>query len=443
MPHQPTIAAIATGPGAAGIGIVRLSGPRAREIAQALCGRALRPRHAHYARFRDGDGDTIDDGIVLLFAAPASYTGEDVVELQAHGSLPVLRQLLARCRELGAVDARAGEFSERACLNGRLDLAQAEAVADLIAAADLRAARAARRSLEGEFSARVEAVAAALLAIRVQVEAAIDFADEPLDTLGGAALRERLGQTRAQLQDLLAAAERGRRLRDGLHAVLVGPPNAGKSSLLNALAGSERAIVTEIPGTTRDLLHETLRIDGVELTLVDTAGLRGDGDAIEREGMRRARAELARADLAVVVLDARDPDAGLRALEDALDRVPEAIVLHNKCDLLAPDQPPAQDALRVSARTGAGLDALHARLHAAAAAIAPGEGAFSARARHVDALQRSAAACTDAAQALDADQLDLAAEALRLAHDALGEITGRVLPDDLLGHIFSTFCVGK
>src|SRR5690606_27085161 len=310
------IAAIATGPGAAGIGVVRLSGPRAREIAQALCGRALRPRHAHYVRFRDRDGTVIDDGIALLFVAPASYTGEDVVELQAHGSLPVLRQLLARCRELGAVDARAGEFSERACLNGRLDLAQAEAVADLIAA------RAARRSLEGEFSARVETLAAALLAIRVQVEAAIDFADEPLDTLGGKALRERLGQARAQLHELLAAAERGRRLRDGLHAVLVGPPNAGKSSLLNALAGSERAIVTEIPGTTRDLLHETLRIDGVELTLVDTAGLRGDGDAIEREGMRRARAELARADLAVVVLDARDPDAGLRALEDALDGVP-------------------------------------------------------------------------------------------------------------------------
>ena len=449
MPHQSTIAAIATGPGAAGIGVVRLSGPRAREIAQALCGRALRPRHAHYVRFRDRDGTVIDDGIALLFVAPASYTGEDVVELQAHGSLPVLRQLLARCRELGAVDARAGEFSERACLNGRLDLAQAEAVADLIAAADLRAARAARRSLEGEFSARVETLAAALLAIRVQVEAAIDFADEPLDTLGGKALRQRLGQARAQLHELLAAAERGRRLRDGLHAVLVGPPNAGKSSLLNALAGSERAIVTEIPGTTRDLLHETLRIDGVELTLVDTAGLRGDGDAIEREGMRRARAELARADLAVVVLDARDPDAGLRALEDALDGVPEAIVLHNKCDLLAPDlapppdPSPVRDALRVSARTGAGLDALHARLRDAAAATASGEGAFSARARHVDALQRSAGACAEAAQALDADQLDLAAEALRLAHDALGEITGRVLPDDLLGHIFSTFCVGK
>jgi tRNA modification GTPase len=438
-----TIAAIATAAGAAGIGIVRLSGPRAREIATALCGRALRPRHAHYVRFRDGDGSVIDDGIALLFAAPASYTGEDVVELQAHGSPPVLRQLLARCRALGAVDARPGEFSERACLNGRLDLAQAEAVADLIAAADLRAARAARRSLEGEFSARVEAIAADLLAIRVQVEAAIDFADEPLDTLGGEALRRRLDEARARLRDLLAAAERGRRLRDGLHAVLVGPPNAGKSSLLNALAGSERAIVTAIPGTTRDLLQETLRIDGVELTLVDTAGLREDGDAIEREGMRRARAELARADLALVVLDARDPDAGLRALGDGLDGVPDRLVLHNKCDLLPADAPPPEGGLRVSARTGAGLEALHARLREAAAAVAPGEGSFSARARHVQALARTAGACDEAAQALHAELLDLAAEHLRLAHDALGEITGRTLPDDLLGHIFSTFCIGK
>src|SRR5690606_15139189 len=434
---------IATAAGAAGIGIVRLSGPRAREIAAALCGRRLRPRHAHYVRFRDHDGSVIDDGIALLFAAPASYTGEDVVELQAHGSLPVLRQLVARCCALGARMARPGEFSERACLNGRLDLAQAEAVADLIAAADLRAARAARRSLEGEFSARVEALAAALLAIRVQVEAAIDFADEPLDTLGGRALRTALEQARAQLHDLLAAAERGRRLRDGLHAVLAGPPNAGKSSLLNALAGSERAIVTAIPGTTRDLLQETLRIDGVELILVDTAGLREHGDAIEREGMRRARAELARADLALVVLDARDPDAGLRALGDGLDGVPDTIVLHNKCDLLPPGAPPPVGALRVSALTGEGLEVLHDRLRAAAGAIAPGEGSFSARARHVDALQRSAEACAEAAGALQAEQLDLAAEGLRLAHDALGEITGRTLPDDLLGHIFSTFCIGK
>ncbi|WP_238333406.1 tRNA uridine-5-carboxymethylaminomethyl(34) synthesis GTPase MnmE [Luteimonas marina] len=438
-----TIVAIATPPGAGGVGIVRLSGPAAHAIAQALCGRALRPRHAHHARFRDGDGTILDDGLALAFAAPASYTGEDVVELQAHGSPPVLQQLVARCCALGARMARAGEFSERAYLNGRLDLAQAEAVADLIAAGDLRAARAARRALEGEFSARVDALADALLAIRVHVEAAIDFADEPLDTLGGAALRAQLSDARAQLDALLAAAERGQKLRDGLHAVIVGPPNAGKSSLLNALAGSDRAIVTDVAGTTRDLLRETVRIDGVELTLVDTAGLRAGGDAIEREGMRRARDELRRADLALVVLDARDPDAGLRALAGDLDGVPQRIVVHNKIDLLS--APPAAngDALPASARTGAGLDAVHARLRAAAGDDGAGEGAFTARARQVQALRRAATALADADAALDRERLELAAEALRIGHDALGEITGRTLPDDLLGRIFSTFCIGK
>ena len=438
-----TIVAIATPPGAGGVGIVRLSGPRAHAIAQALCGRTLRVRHAHHARFLDDDGGTIDDGLALLFAAPASFTGEDVAELQAHGSPPVLQQLLARCCALGARRARAGEFSERAYLNGRLDLAQAEAIADLIAAGDARAARAARRALDGAFSDRVDALAAALLAIRVHVEAAIDFADEPLDTLGGEGLRTRLADARVQLAALLAAAERGRKLRDGLHAVIVGPPNAGKSSLLNALAGSDRAIVTEVAGTTRDLLHETLRIDGVELTLVDTAGLRAGGDAIEREGMRRARAELRRADLARVVLDARDPDAGLHALAADLAEVPRRIVVHNKSDLLPGPPVAVADALVVSARTGAGLEAVHAALRAAAAGEETGEGAFTARARHVDALHRAGAGLDDAAAALDVEQLDLAAEALRLAHDALGEITGRTLPDDLLGRIFSTFCIGK
>jgi len=455
IPHSPfpipltasptdTIVAIATPPGTGGVGIVRLSGPAARAIAQTLCGRALRPRHAHHVRFRDGDGAVLDDGIALAFVAPASYTGEDVVELQAHGSPPVLQQLVARCCALGARMARAGEFSERAYLNGRLDLAQAEAVADLIAAGDLRAARAARRALEGEFSERVDALADALLAIRVHVEAAIDFADEPLDTLGGPALRGKLSDARAQLDALLAAAERGQKLRDGLHAVIVGPPNAGKSSLLNALAGSDRAIVTDVAGTTRDLLRETVRIDGVELTLVDTAGLRAGGDAIEREGMRRARDELRRADLALVVLDARDPDAGLRALAADLDGVPQRIVVHNKIDLLPAPRLAGEDAIPASARTGAGLEAVHARLRAAAGDDGAGsEGAFTARARQVEALRHAAAALGDAEAALDRERLELAAEALRLAHDALGEITGRTLPDDLLGRIFSTFCVGK
>jgi len=378
-----------------------------------------------------------------------------VVELQAHGSPVVLEQLLQRCVELGARRARPGEFSERAFLNGKLDLAQAEAVADLIAAADASAARAARRALEGEFSRRVEALAADVLAIRVHVEAAIDFADEPIDTLGGTQLRARFTAAAQALEELLRAAERGRRLRDGLHAVIVGPPNAGKSSLLNALAGSDRAIVTDIAGTTRDLLHEVVRIDGVELTLVDTAGLREGGDVIEREGMRRARGELERADLAIVVLDARDVDAGRAAVEAAIAGVPQRLWLHNKADLLQgvagsvqddtkDGDAPAGAHLRVSAHTGLGLEALHARLRALAQREGEaGEGAFTARARHVDALRQAQAELAMARAQLDVEALDLAAESLRHAHDALGEITGHVRADDLLGHIFSSFCIGK
>lgn len=439
-----TIAAIATAAGAAGIGVVRLSGPQARAIAESLCGKRLRPRHAHYATFHDEHGEVIDDGIALWFKAPASYTGEDVVELQAHGSPALLRALLDRCCALGARIARPGEFSERAFLNGKLDLAQAEAVADLIAAGDARAARAARRSLDGVFSRRVDALADTLLGLRVHVEATIDFADEPLDTLGGAQLRAGLAQAAADLDALLVEAERGQKLRDGLHAVIVGPPNAGKSSLLNALAGSERAIVSDIAGTTRDLLRETVRVDGVELTLVDTAGLRAGGDAIEREGMRRAETELGRADLAIVVLDAREIAAGRAAVADAIADVPQRLWVWNKVDLL--DAPPAvaDDAVGVSARTGAGLDALHARLRALAGGDTEGaEGAFSARARQVEALRRARQELAAARHHLDADRLELAAEALRAGHDALGEITGRVAPDDLLGHIFSRFCIGK
>ncbi|GAB3100861.1 tRNA uridine-5-carboxymethylaminomethyl(34) synthesis GTPase MnmE [Lysobacter terrae] len=450
MSQRETIAAIATAPGAGGVGIVRLSGAHARAIAESISGVSLIPRHAHYARFATRGGDVIDDGIALWFKAPASYTGEDVVELQAHGSPVVLEQLVQRCVELGARRARPGEFSERAFLNGKLDLAQAEAVADLIAAADANAARAARRALEGEFSRRVEAIAADVLAIRVHVEAAIDFADEPIDTLGGAQLRARFATTAHALDELLQAAERGRRLRDGLHAVIVGPPNAGKSSLLNALAGSDRAIVTDIAGTTRDLLQEVVRIDGVELTLVDTAGLREGGDAIEREGMRRARVELARADLALIVLDAREAQAGRSAVADAIAAVPQRLWIHNKADLLATaptpaaDDPASTDHLYVSAHTGTGLDLLHARLRTLAQGeAAVGEGTFTARARHVDALQLARAEFALAREQLEAEALDLAAESLRHAHDALGEITGHVRADDLLGHIFSSFCIGK
>ena len=451
MQSQDTIAAIATASGAGGVGVVRISGPYAVTIAESICAKSLTPRHAHYARFHDKRGETLDDGIALYFKAPASYTGEDVVELQAHGSPAVLRQLLDRCCALGARMARPGEFSERAFLNGKLDLAQAEAVADLIAAGDARAARAARRSLDGVFSRRVDALADALLRLRIHVEAAIDFVDEPLDTLGGEALRTGLAQAADDLDALLREAERGRKLRDGLHAVIVGPPNAGKSSLLNALAGSERAIVSDIAGTTRDLLRETVRVDGVELTLVDTAGLRTGGDTIEREGMRRAESELTRADLAIVVLDAREVAAGRAAVAEAIVDVPQRLWVFNKTDLLgnqsvepAAVEPGEDDTVWVSARTGAGLEFLHARLRSLAAGEGDGtEGAFSARARQVDALRRAVQELAAARQQLDGDMLELTAESLRAGHDVLGEITGRLAPDDLLGHIFSSFCIGK
>ena len=440
-----TIVAIATAAGAGGVGIVRLSGPQALAIGETICARTLRPRHAHHARFRDADGGVIDDGIVVSFPGPRSFTGEDIVELQAHGSPVVLQQLVARACVLGARHARPGEFSERAFLNERLDLAQAEAIADLITASDTRAARAARRSLDGVFSRRVDALGEHLSALRVHVEAAIDFADEPLDTLGGDAVRAQLAQSQAQLSTLLADAERGRKLRDGMHAVIVGPPNAGKSSLLNALAGSDRAIVTDIAGTTRDTLHETIRLDGLELTLVDTAGLRDGGDAIEREGMRRAHVELERSDLAIVVLDGTDPVGGRAALETAITGVPRRLWVHNKSDLLPAWPADTETTVHVSAKSGAGLDALHARLRELASgdAMAASGGEFSARARHVEALQRAKAHAEAAKRELDHERLELVAEELRLAHDALGEITGRISPDDLLGRIFSTFCIGK
>ncbi|MFO7339045.1 MAG: tRNA uridine-5-carboxymethylaminomethyl(34) synthesis GTPase MnmE [Lysobacteraceae bacterium] len=446
-PQAETIAAIATAPGAGGIGIVRLSGPRALAIAAQMCGRAALPaRRALRACFRDADGAVIDDGIVLAFPAPHSFTGEDVAELQAHGSPVLLRRLIERCRELGARQARPGEFSQRAFLNGKLDLVQAEAIADLIAAADLRAARAARRALDGVFSRRVEAVAEALLRLRIHVEAAIDFADEPIETLGLDQVRTSLQALCADLERLLAEAERGRRLRDGLHAVLLGPPNAGKSSLLNALAGDARAIVADVAGTTRDVLRETVRIDGLELVLADTAGLREGGDAIEQEGMRRARAELERADLALLVVDARDPDAGHALLDEAAAAVPQRLWIHNKADLLPADAPPPADGgLRVSALTGRGLEALHAALRQLAAGGAPeaAEGEFSARARQVEGLRRTLEHGRQAEAWLAAGQLELAAEELRLGHDALGTITGRITADELLGHIFGTFCIGK
>jgi len=444
-----TIAAIATGPAAGGIGIVRMSGPQTSTIARALIGgRPLRPRSARHAFVRDADGSAIDDGIALLFLAPHSYTGEDVLELQMHGSPPLLQRVLARCCELGARAARPGEFTERAFLNGKLDLAQAEAVADLIAASSDAAARAARRSLDGVFSQRVQTLLDALTKLRVHVEAAIDFPEEEIDFLNDAALTQRFDEVLAEHARLLIEAQRGQRLRDGLHVVIAGPPNVGKSSLLNALAGSERAIVTEIAGTTRDLLREAVRIDGVELTLVDTAGLRDSSDVIEREGIRRAQVELERADLVLAVLDARNPASSRMQLATMLTAAPTILWLHNKSDLLNAVPAATPDRLWVSARSGAGLDVLRQRLRCAAgieaAAGEPVQGAFSARARHVDALCRTGEHLDMATRRLRIDHAaELAAEELRLAQDALGEISGRTGSDDLLGAIFSSFCIGK
>jgi tRNA modification GTPase len=437
-----TIVAIATAPGEGGVGIIRLSGTQASGIAQQLCQKTLTQRIATYTRFHDAEGEVLDDGIALYFQAPASFTGEDVVELQGHGSPVMLRTLVQRCIALGARAALPGEFSQRAFLNGKLDLTQAEAIADLIAASDEQAARAARRSLDGAFSKRVDVLMAQVLAIRIHVEAAIDFADEPIDTLGGQVLRQKLDEAMRTLAQLHADAERGRKLRDGLHAVLVGPPNAGKSSLLNALAGTERAIVTDVAGTTRDVLQETIRIDGVELTLVDTAGLRDAGDAIEAEGIRRARGELGKADLALAVVDAREPQTGRDAVADALQGVPEVVWIYNKVDLLPQPLPETPDGIAVSAHTGEGLERLHQRLFALAGGRASA-GAFTARIRHVHALQQAEEWLQHASTELTYERLELAAEALVRAHDALGEIGGHVSADALLGHIFSTFCIGK
>ena len=441
-----TIAAIATGHAAAGVGVLRISGPDARAIAETILQVALKPRHAHYGRFRDGAGEIIDDGIALLFAAPHSYTGEDVVELQAHGSPVLLAQLLRRCLALGARAARAGEFTERAFLNEKLDLAQAEAVADLIAAGSDAAARAARRSLDGEFSRRVDRVVESLTQLRVYVEAALDFPDEDIDFLAAPELAGRLREVTAALATLRRDAERGKRLVDGLHVVIVGAPNVGKSSLLNVLAGEDRAIVSTIAGTTRDLLREAIHLDGIELTLVDTAGLRAAPDQIEAEGIRRARVELTRADLALAMLDDRDPHAAAE-LGDELRGIPAVFWLHNKCDLsgAAAHEEIRADGrhLWLSALTAAGIDRLRTRLREAAGLGEGSAGSFSARARHLEALARADVHLAGAGARLAEGSGELAAEELRRSQDCLAKITGKLDADALLGRIFSDFCIGK
>jgi tRNA modification GTPase len=457
--HGTTIVAIATGAARGGIGVVRVSGPEVPAIAVALAGRSPSPRQATLVRLREADGETIDSALVLYFATPASFTGEDVLEIHAHGSPVVLERIVARCIALGARHARAGEFSERAFVNGKLDLVQAEAVADLIAAGSLAQARAALRSLDGVFSARVRALFEALVRLRVYVEAAIDFPEEEIDFLADGEVLGMLRRLRSDLDALLAEARRGQRLRDGLHVVIVGRPNAGKSSLLNALAGRERAIVTSIPGTTRDVLETTLQVGSAELTLVDTAGLRDSSDPVEAEGIRRARAELARADLALLVIDAsREPGElapDLAALGAECPPEAERLLLANKWDLVPASEQSgrlavlgaasadARALLPISAASGEGLDALRDALAARAGATEAG-GSFSARARHVAALESVAAHLAGGErQLIGARAGELLAEELRAAQQALGELTGTYSSDDLLGEIFSSFCIGK
>lgn len=443
-----TIAAIATPPGRGGIGVVRISGPLVPHIARHMFEKLPVPRYAHYAAFRDEHGAIVDRGLALYFPAPHSFTGEDVLELHAHGS-PVALDLLMRCAvALGARLARPGEFSERAFLNGKIDLAQAEAIADLIASQTEHAARAAQRSLAGEFSARIHALIEQLIELRAFVEAAIDFSEDEVDFLSDARIGARMQSLLSELDAVLQGARQGSLLREGLRVVIAGRPNAGKSSLLNRLAGREAAIVTDIPGTTRDVLREPIQLDGLPLYIIDTAGLRDSGDAIEQEGMRRARAELMDADHALLVVD---DVAGFGDAERAIiAQLPAGIALtlvSNKCDLSR--RAPAQNKIeghnnvRLSAKTGAGMELLRAHLKNSAGYQGAGEGSFSARRRHLEALTKARAALEGGHTQLQHRAGELLAEELRQAQNALSEITGAFTTEDLLGKIFSSFCIGK
>lgn len=444
MNHTDTIAAIATAPGRGGIGVVRVSGPQAGLIATAMAGSLPIPRLAALRNFRDEHGAVIDQGLLLWFPAPDSFTGEDVIEFQGHGGPVVLDQLLKRIVSLGARLARPGEFTERAFLNDRLDLAQAEAVADLIDAGSAHAARAAMRSLQGEFSARIHALVEALIETRVHVEAAIDFPEEEVDFLSDAALHERIDALRESFRKVLSGAQQGRLLRDGMTVVIAGPPNAGKSSLLNALAGTDAAIVTDIPGTTRDVLRERINIDGLPINVVDTAGLRESPDVVEAEGIRRARLEIGRADRVLLVMDTREDEP---AVEDLPPQLPVTLI-RNKIDLSGESPGVAEEngrtCVRLSARTGEGLDLLRQHLKNAVDYHAEGSDDFIARRRHLEALERAANHLEQGVTALETARAgEILAEELRLAQQALGEITGEFSSDDLLGRIFSSFCIGK
>ncbi len=467
---EQTICAIATAPGRGSIGILRISGQSLAELSRSLIGFRPKPRRAHFCDFLDAGGTALDRGIALFFPAPDSFTGEDVLELQGHGGRIVLESLRERALALGARQARPGEFSERAFLNGKLDLVQAEAIADLIDADTRQAARSAARTLTGEFSRHVHSLAATITGARVMLESAIDFSDSDIEVLEPAEARQTLEGILSSLERLRAQSRQGALLNEGITVVLAGLPNAGKSSLMNALSGEQTAIVTPIPGTTRDLLSRRIELNGLPLQLVDTAGLRESGDAIEREGVRRARVAMASADLILLLLDAsRFPDCSgelnpgeirialnpiadyLANEDDRKNLLGRLCIIRNKIDLL--ELPPALGQIRVegialplvqlSAKTGAGLDLLCKHLQDFVA-YEGGEDAFVARARHLEALDEARRQCGAALANLSRGAaLELLAEDLRLAQAALGRITGEVTTDDLLGEIFSRFCIGK
>ncbi|MEJ2611404.1 MAG: tRNA uridine-5-carboxymethylaminomethyl(34) synthesis GTPase MnmE [Candidatus Thiodiazotropha sp.] len=448
MPSRDTIAAIATPPGQGGVGIVRVSGPGCRLVAQSLIGDLPSPRYAKLVDFIDRERQIIDTGIALFFPAPNSFTGEDVLELQGHGGSVVMDLLLQAVLQTGARLAHAGEFSERAFLNDKLDLVQAEAIADLIDAKSQAAVRLASRTLQGVFSNQIQQLVEQLIELRLYVESAIDFPEEEIDFLNDGHVSERLHTVITAVQKTLKSAQTGKLLRDGLTLVIAGRPNAGKSSLLNALAGAESAIVTEIPGTTRDLLRERITIDGIPLHIIDTAGLRESRDPVEEEGIRRAKQQMEQADRVLWVFDDEiDPQHLALDYSQFPQGVPVTLI-RNKIDKSNRDvgvvETESGIEVALSAREGLGIDLLRKHLKQCAGYEEQNEGEFMARRRHLDALERGLQQLNLGAQSLQRDQAgELLAEDLRQAQQALSEITGEFTADDLLGRIFSSFCIGK
>jgi tRNA modification GTPase len=446
--EQETIAAIATPPGQGGVGIVRVSGPLVVQIAQEIIGRTPKARFAELADFHNGAGEIIDSGLVLYFPNPNSFTGDDVLELQGHGGPVVMDLVLQRVLELGARIAHPGEFSQRAFLNGKLDLTQAEAIADLIESGTTTAARLAMRSLTGEFSERINSLVYAVTQLRMYVEAAIDFPEEEIDFLSDGKAAEDLSAIKQQLLDVQKSAAVGRLLRDGLTLVIAGRPNAGKSSIMNALSGRDTAIVTEVPGTTRDLLKEQIQIDGLPLHLIDTAGLRESGDLVEQEGMRRAREQINNADRVLWVFDDQADPQHCAFNEDELPPGVPVLFVRNKIDLTGTEAGIRESdkgiEIAISAHSDRDVQILRDHLKESVGFHGAEEGEFLARRRHLDALERAAKHLHTGEQVLhESGSGELLAEDLRQVQLALSEITGEFSADDLLGEIFSSFCIGK